>query len=63
MQDEDVTLKCPKGRIKYIFEDKLKYQLIKNHLGETPTKKLVIPKALREKVMELMIQKSVNIKV
>ena len=53
MQDEDVTLKCPKGRIKYIFEDKIKYRLIENHMFETPTKQLVIPKALREKVMEL----------
>ena len=38
MQDEDVTLKCPKGRITYIFEDKLKYRLIETHMGETPKK-------------------------
>ena len=49
MQDDD-TLKCLKGRIKYIFEDKLKYILIENDLGDTPTKQFVIPKALREKV-------------
>ena len=49
MQDDD-TLKCLKGRIKYIFEDKLKYILIENHLGDTPTKQFVIPKALREQV-------------
>ena len=43
MQDEDVTLKYPKGRLKHIFEDKLKYRLIENHMGETPKKQLVIP--------------------
>ena len=45
MQDKDISLKCPKGRIKYIFEDELN-RLIENHMGETPTKQLVIPKEL-----------------
>ena len=47
--NEDVTIKCPKGRIKYIFENNLKYRLIENHMDETSTKQLVIPKAYEKR--------------
>ena len=35
MQTEDVPEKCPNGRINYIFDDKLKYRFIENHMGDS----------------------------
>ena len=48
-QKEDITLEKPRGKIKYVIEDQVKYRLIENNQGESQVKQLIIPKELREK--------------
>ena len=53
MQKEDITLEKPRGKIKYVIEDQVKYRVIENNQGESHVKQLIIPKELREKVIEI----------
>ena len=53
MQKEDITLEKPSGKIKYVTEDQVKYRVIENNQGKSHVKQLIIPKKLRQKVMEI----------
>ena len=43
MQKEDISLVKPRGKIKYVIEDQVKYRLIENNQGESQVKQLIIP--------------------